>query len=69
MTAAPDHNSGTQNLSTNTSKALPSIELFIVINATIFSILIAPIAVTFDPRSKGFKSYTIPRAGMSSCQP
>ncbi len=49
-TTAPDHNSGTRNFSINTSKALPSIELFIVINATTFLILIAPITVTFDPR-------------------
>ena len=47
-TTAPDHN-GTKNFSTNTTKALPSIELFIVINATTFLILIAPITVTFAP--------------------
>ena len=63
---APDHNSGTKNFSINISKALPSIELFIVINAITFLtlrlrsglklseaealILIAPITVTFDPR-------------------
>ncbi len=49
-TTAPDHNSGTKNFSTNTSNAVPSIELFIVINATTFLILIAPITVTFEPR-------------------
>lgn len=49
-TTAPDHNSGTKNFSTNTSNAVPSIELFIVINATTLLILIAPITVTFEPR-------------------
>lgn len=49
-TTAPDHNCGTKNFSTNTSNALPSIESFIVITATTFLILIAPITVTFEPR-------------------
>ncbi len=48
-TTAPDHNSGTKSFSTNTTKALLSIESFIVINATTFLILIAPITVTFAP--------------------
>lgn len=48
-TTAPDHKFGTKNFSINNSNAMPSIELFIVINATTFLILIAPITVTFDP--------------------
>ena len=47
-TTAPDHKCGTKNFRANTTKALPSIELFMVI-ATTFLILIAPITVTFAP--------------------
>ncbi|MHC5719071.1 MAG: hypothetical protein ACYTX0_45150, partial [Nostoc sp.] len=48
-TTAPVHNCGTKNFSINTSNALPSIESFIVINATTLLILMAPITVTFEP--------------------
>ena len=49
-TTAPDHNCGTKHFSINTSNALPSIELSIVMSATTRLILIAPITVTFFPR-------------------
>lgn len=49
-TTAPDQSFSTKNFSINTTKAWASIELFIVINATTFLILIAPITVTFAPR-------------------
>ena len=49
-TTAPGHSCGTRKFLTNNSKAILSIELSIVINATTFLMLIAPIAVTFAPR-------------------
>ena len=49
-TTAPFHKFGMRNFSTNNSKAIPSIELSIVIKAKTLLILIAPIAVTFAPR-------------------
>jgi hypothetical protein len=49
-TTVPTHIFSTNNFSINTSNALPCLQSFIVINATTFLILIAPIAVIFAPR-------------------